>query len=324
MDRRSEPADIAAMRRDVEALTAPGERVVGGPGLALARRWLVDRLAMLGLEPYHGWFEWPYEHAGIRFCNLLARIPGQQSALDPLLLAAHYDTCGAQPGADDNAAAVAILLACVDALRAAALRRDVILAMFDAEEPPYFLSEQMGSVHFYHQQRREPTHCAIVLDLCGHDVPVPGLEDLLFVTGMESAPGLDRTIVEGETLPGLRTVAVSNEHIGDLSDHHAFRRAGRPFLFLTCGRWEHYHAPTDTPERLSYGKMLRIRDWVVRAAVDIADRTLAPEEGYDPTPTELRSLRQNLGPVLEALGIEVRTRADIGRVVAGAIQLFGV
>ena len=45
----------------------------------------------------------------------------------------------------------------------------------------------MGSIRFYEDQRREEIHCAILLDLVGHDVPVPGLEDLLFITGMESA-----------------------------------------------------------------------------------------------------------------------------------------
>ena len=32
-----------------------------------------------------------------------------------------------------------------------------------------------------------------------------------------------------------------NRYVGDLSDHHVFRVNKRPYLFLTCARWEHYH-----------------------------------------------------------------------------------
>ena len=45
-------------------------------------------------------FEAAYRHGEQDFCNLLA----------PVLLGAHYDTCDKLPGADDNAAAVAVLL----------------------------------------------------------------------------------------------------------------------------------------------------------------------------------------------------------------------
>ena len=43
-----------------------------------------------------------------------------------------------------------------------------------------------------------------------------------------------------------------------------------PYLFLTCGRWQHYHQPTDTPDRLDYAKMGRIRDYLVRLTEALA------------------------------------------------------
>ena len=52
-------------------------------------------------------------------------------------------------GTDDNASAVAILLEVAKQLAAARPRgRGVIFASFDGEEPPYFLTEAMGSEHF--------------------------------------------------------------------------------------------------------------------------------------------------------------------------------
>ncbi|MCB9755337.1 MAG: M28 family peptidase [Myxococcales bacterium] len=317
------PTTEAALRADVEALTRPGERVCGGRGHAAARRHLLARLSALALAPYRGAHEWPY--GGGRFVNLLATLPGATPGLAPVLLAAHYDTCGRQPGADDNAAAVAILLEVARRLRGRGLARDVVLAFFDAEEPPHFLSPQMGSTYFYRAQRAGPIHCAIVLDLCGHDVPIPGCEDLLFITGAESDPGLESVVRDASATPGVRTVATLTRYIGDLSDYHAFRVDRRPYLFLTCARWEHYHMPSDTPEKLNYGKMAAIAAFVERATIGAGGRPLdGPFEGYDTTPLELELLRENMAPVLGMLGLRPRGRADIDRLIPAAMGLFGV
>ena len=71
-----------------------------------------------------------YRHGEQDFCNLLA----------PVLLGAHYDTCDSLPGADDNTAAVPVLLEVAAQMADETLERSVILAFFDAEEPPHFLS----------------------------------------------------------------------------------------------------------------------------------------------------------------------------------------
>lgn len=75
-------------------------------------------------------FEAAYRHGEQDFCNLLA----------PVLLGAHYDTCDSLPGADDNAAAVPVLLEVAAQMADETLERSVMLAFFDAEEPPHFLS----------------------------------------------------------------------------------------------------------------------------------------------------------------------------------------
>ncbi|MBM3288675.1 MAG: M28 family peptidase, partial [Candidatus Hydrogenedentes bacterium] len=175
------------LRADVQRLAQPHGRQVGTPGHSGARAYIVERVRGLGLEPYaQGRFEFPYAAGEIKLTNVLARLPGARRSLPPVLVAAHYDTCGTIPGADDNASAIAIALAMAAPLRERGLHRDIVFAFFDAEEPPHFLEPSMGSIHYYEHQRDEPIHCAVVLDLLGHGVPVPDHEDLLFVLGMES------------------------------------------------------------------------------------------------------------------------------------------
>jgi hypothetical protein len=116
-----------------------------------------------------------------------------------VLIGAHYDNVIAAPSADDNAAAVAIALSAAAALKRAARARDVVVALFDAEEPPYFLSPDMGSVRFCEDQAdTRGCHAAIIMDL---------------VALVDACPRPAQ----------LPLVLVHNDVVGDMSDHHAFR-----------------------------------------------------------------------------------------------------
>lgn len=274
---------------------------------------------MLGLVPYGGAYEHPYRVRGERFTNLLAvasTTDPDADAAPPLLLAAHYDTVPGTPGADDNAAAIAITLEVVRRLVVRPAARSVVVAQFDAEEPPYFHTSAMGSTYFHARQALGPVHAAVVLDLVGHAVPVPGIEDVVFMTGMESDPALEHTVRGLAAIDGLRLVTALNRYVGDMSDHHTFRLGEVPYLFLSCGRWPHYHAPTDTPERLDWPKIAAAVDLVEALVRDVAERALdGPWEGYDTTATDVATMRAALGSLLATNGLELESRRDIDRVV---------
>ena len=316
------------LRNDVTALATAGSRMVGTRGHNIARDHIVDRLQQPGIHPYFGdSLELPYVLNGETFVNVVGRIPGRNSNLPPILIGAHYDTCGPYPGADDNAAAVAVILTAAAKLKALQLDRTMVLAFFDAEEPPYFLGPSMESIRFYQDQRMEEIHSAIIMDLVGHDVPVPGLEDLLFMTGMESDPALESVVRGAEPGSGIRTVPILNSYVGDMSDHHVFRTNRRPYLFLTCGRWEHYHSATDTEEKLNYAKIASISEYLIKLTAMVCAATLdGPFESHDTTETELFFLRNNIQPALEqlGLGISFNTRQDINRSVDILMSKFNL
>ena len=313
---------------DITALTADGGRNVGSTGHARARQYIVERLIELSLIPYaKDSFVLPYGPEDADFANIVAMVSGTSPDLPHLLLGAHFDTCGNIPGADDNAAAVAILLNVAERLRDQRRDRTLVFAFFDAEEPPNFLQETMGSIRFYEDQRTDPIHVAIILDLVGHDVRVPGIEDLLFITGSETDPVLDRIVRNAEPESGIRTVPTLNEYVGDLSDHHVFRKNECPYLFLTCGHWEHYHAVTDTPEKLNTEKIRSVAGYVQTLAETLSDSNLdGPFNGNDTIATEIYFLEKNILPTLGGLGIAppLQTRSDISRLVTLLINRFGL
>ena len=321
------------MQHDVVALTSQG-RMVGTGGHDIARDHIVGRLEQMDIQPYTGTsFLLPYRNGKNDFANIVGRIPGQDCDLSPILIGAHYDTCGPYPGADDNAAAVAVLLYASAKLKAIELDRTVILAFFDAEEPPSFKNEtEMGSIRFYENQRQkdengrsEEIHCAIIMDLVGHDVPVPGLENVIFVTGMESDPGLESVFRRAEPLEVIKPVPTLNRYVGDMSDHYWFRLKERPYLLLTCGRWEHYHRSTDTPDRLNYEKMTAMVDYLAVVAREAASEAFCgPFNGPEPTDTELYFLRKTIQPALGNLGLDLKldSREDIDGLVKILLNQF--
>ena len=206
-------------------------RYPGGEGHEIAKRYLRDMLEHLDFMPLFGesWFQAVIDRSKKVGENVAGIWPGRCGR--SLLLAAHYDHFKGIPGADDNAAALSILIETCRSLRQWAGDHDLILCFFDLEEPPYFQTDIMGSVYFTEHCpiNLETLDCAIVLDLCGHDVSIPGCEDALFVLGAEYSHDLVQAVQSTESSV-ISTCMFKNERIGDMSDHYGFRVAGKPFL----------------------------------------------------------------------------------------------
>lgn len=304
-----EPPLLERLRGAVLALCAPDldGRRTGAAGGAAACDLLETELARLGLEPA-GEQGYRQRVPGCGGTNLLARIPGSGPLSErAVLVGAHYDHLGSDGadvyhGADDNAAAVAITLELGRALRARPpAGRQVILALFDAEEPPHFTSQSMGSMHFCAQ----PTvplgqvDLMVCMDLVGHACGGPDLPDpvrrSLFVLGAELSQGTAALVerVAGRAR-GVFPRRLHADVIPPLSDYYAFWRREVPFVFLSCGRWEHYHQPTDTPDRLDWDKLAAtgafLEDLVREAAARPEPRVRFERDARD----DLASLRSLL------------------------------
>ncbi len=262
------------MRDLIQELCSPAcaGRAPGTPGGLRARGLIRDALRAGGLDPAE------QAIGRSRGANLVATLPGDIDRW--VLVAAHYDHLGGDarrfyPGADDNAAAVAIL---VDvAARLAKERADgrgVIIAAFDAEEPPWFLTGEMGSSWYTKRPTEvgpplEKIDLMVCMDLVGHALGPEGLPDSvrgsLFALGAERSEGTSVIVDElARAEEGLAIRRMDAEIIPPLSDYDAFWKREVPFLFLTCGRSARYHTPEDVPELLDWEKMKRTAAWLER------------------------------------------------------------
>lgn len=296
----------SGMRRLVQDLCSDEctGRAPGTPGGRAARALVREALRGAGLDP----FEQTIPGVG---ANILATLPGERDRW--VLVAAHYDHLGCDGGqiyrgADDNAAAVAILVELARAL--AAHRPDgrgVIIAAFDAEEPPYFLGETMGSEYYarYPIVALERTDMMICMDLVGHalgrnDAP-PAVRQSVFALGAERSAGTSaRVDAMASAESGLIVRRAGADAIPPLSDYGAFWRRKIPFLFLSAGRSRRYHTPADTPEHLAWAKMESTARWVERFVRDTCarDEEIAFVETRDDRATlaSLTAVLDELGP----------------------------
>ena len=312
---------VRTLTEHSQALALPKGRRVGQPGHDLARDYLLRQMADIRLVPFAGdSFELSYErpHPSTRqpqqFTNLVGVIPGRDRTLPPILLGAHYDSVIDAPCVDDNATSVALNLAIAQEYVLRPLERDLIIALFDSEEPPFYLGETMGSRRFCEDHCGGIRFAAVIItDLIGHDATdcelpyieylkplAPHLRKLVAVMGAETNatfPGIVESAAQ--QAKDLRVLPTQYGYIGPVSDHAAFSKAGQPFLFLSCGQGTHYHKPADDMSWINFDKLAHI----TRFVADLIERIDQTPPDADTTPCdpfamEMRMTRKALGFLL--------------------------
>jgi Zn-dependent M28 family amino/carboxypeptidase len=201
-----------------------------------------------------------------------------------VVVGAHYDVCGDQDGADDNASAVAAMLELARLLaeRRPTVARRIDLVAFTLEEPPFFRTDDMGSaVHARSLRQRGVRVAAMVcLEMVGffsdrphsQGFPVPGLSllypstgDFVAVVGNLGSRRLTREIktrMAGACAVPVHSINAPAVVPGvDFSDHLNFWLEGFPAVMITDTafyRNPNYHLPSDTAETLDYDRMTEV------------------------------------------------------------------
>lgn len=200
-----------------------------------------------------------------------------------LILGAHYDTVETTPGADDNASAVAGLLEIAQRLCSSRFERTVRFVAFVNEEPPFYKSENMGSLRYARRcyNRSEKIMGMINLEMIGYYSdeprsqrypPLKGLEKLLPSRGnfivicsdLASTAFLSRVawgFYWSTRFPMLPFPSPRRVCGPDMSDHWSFWQCGFPAVMVTDTsflRNAHYHKPTDVLGTLNIPAMTRV------------------------------------------------------------------
>lgn len=270
----ADSALAAILRRDVTKLAGDiGERNLHHPqALAAAAGYLRSELEQAGftVQSQH------FSVQGQNCENLEVLIAGAQA--ETLVLGAHYDSVVGSPGANDNGSGSAVLLALARALAGSQPKLSLRLVWFVNEEPPYFQTDQMGSLVYARKLKQDqiPLKGMLSLETVGYYSDAPNSQHypapfnlfypstgnfIGFVANLESRPLLDELLASFRQQARLASEGVASPaNISGIgwSDHWAFWQQGYPALMITDTapfRYPYYHLATDTPDKLDYERM---------------------------------------------------------------------
>ncbi len=293
-------ADVAAIRAEVEAdvralATTIGERNVGRPRkLEAAARHVEAAFAACGLAPRRQTFDC----RGVACANVVAEVPGGALRPEIVVVGAHYDSVTGCPGANDNATGAAALLALARRFAATKPVRTLRFVEFVNEEPPWFQTDDMGSVVYAKSCRDAGDDVRAMVSLetlgCYRDAPgsqkypAPGLSmaygtrgDFVAFVGDVASRALVREAVgvfrARCAFPSVGSALPSWVPGVGWSDQWSFWRQGYRGVMVTDTapfRYEWYHTAGDTPDKVDFERLARVTSGLVA----VVDRWANPVE----------------------------------------------
>jgi Peptidase family M28 len=285
------------LRADVQKLAGEiGERNMWHYAeLNAAAEFIENSFSRAGLHPQRD----SYELRGQACHNIEVEIPPSQGAAvsspppSIILIGAHYDSVFGSPGANDNGSGVAAMLALARRFAGRKTEHTLRFVAFVNEEPPYFLSGEMGSLVYAERckARGDKISAMISLETIGYfsdapnsqTYPSPGLgifypkvgNFIGFVANVHSRTLLRRVIAlfrkhakipsEGASLPSF-VPGVS------WSDQWSFWKHGYPGIMVTDTapfRYPYYHSANDTPDKLDYDRFTLVVSGMEKVIEDL-------------------------------------------------------
>lgn len=235
-----------------------------------------------------------YEVQKKKYCNLIC-VFGDTS-LPRMVIGAHYDVCGDQPGADDNASGVAGLLELARKLKKAAtpLTYCVEMVFYTLEEPPFFRTDFMGS--YIHAkslaESKKQVLFMISLEMIGYfddakntqQYPVrlmklfyPSRGNFIALVAKKGnqheVKRLKKLFAKQKLIPVEKLIAPAKIQGVDFSDHLNYWRFGFKALMITDSaflRNNNYHRSGDVPVTLNYHKMAAVVESLLEAVLHYA------------------------------------------------------
>lgn len=227
--------------------------------------------------------------------NLEVEITGSEKPDEIVVIGAHYDSLEGTPGANDNGSGVAALLALARAFVDNQPARTLRFVAFVNEEPPYFLSDDMGSFVYARRcrERNENVVAMLSLETIGYYTDEErsqnypsGLIGLVFsttgnfisfVSNIKSRKLLrDVTGFFREYAKFPSEAACLPEQIAGVawSDQWSFWRNGYPGIMVTDTapfRYPYYHTREDTPDKINYDRFAYLVDMLEKVVARLTE-----------------------------------------------------
>ena len=265
---------------DVKFLTElrPYRNYLNLDSLAEVCRYIKNEFTKAGLSIE----EQKWVAGGREYTNVIATY--NKDKKQRLIVGAHYDVCGDQPGADDNGSAVAGLLETARLIGHNKPEIDyrIDFVAYCLEEPPFFGTDSMGS--YVHAKLLHDNNIDVIGMICyemigyfsdkpnSQPFPDPGMAKIypntanfIIVVGIIDHKGFNNkvhSLMAKDSKIDVQVISFpSLDGLAGLSDHRNYLKFGYPALMIndtSFVRNPNYHLLSDTIDTLNFDKMTEV------------------------------------------------------------------
>ncbi len=233
----------------------------------------------------------PYEVNGTEYKNVVAVFGNEHD--ETIVVGAHYDVCGDQDGADDNASGVIGILELAKLLQGETLAYRIELVAFTLEEPPFFRTEHMGSYQHAKSlfESNRKVYGMIALDMIGYfddtkksqHFPVGIMSwiygnkgDFILLANKWGkgafARKFSRKFKRQDAIKVARLTGPKSIEGLDWSDHLNYWHFGYSASMITdtaANRNKNYHRKSDTIDTIDMDKMAKVIEGIFSALKEL-------------------------------------------------------
>ena len=288
-------ADTNRLYRDVHYLTSlhPARNYQNIQSLRQAAAYLYESFSPLAFDKLE---YQPFKvSSGQEYHNISALWQGKSNKR--IIVGAHYDVWDNQPGADDNASAVAGLLETARLMHQFKQKQELPFSLefvaYCLEEPPFFATEEMGSaVHAYRMKKEDiPVQLMLCYEMIGYFSDAPGSQgfphpslrglfpeegNFIIVGGHSRQAGVAEKFARRMQLncgiPVYPVASPLTDSLVNLSDHRSYWKFDYDAVMIndtSFMRNPNYHQKTDTIDTLDFKKMGEVVNGVAGALVSL-------------------------------------------------------
>ncbi|MEE3717644.1 M28 family peptidase [Tumidithrix elongata RA019] len=255
-----------------------------------AKDFLATSLTQVGYEVK----QQEYKISRESYFNLEVERKGTKKPDEIILVGGHYDSVFGSPGANDNGTGAAATLELARLFSNKSHSRTIRFVEFTNEEPPFFWTENMGSLVYAKglRDRNENVIAMLSLETMGYFSEVEGSQKYPFPIGLlypsqGNFIGFIGNLGSGSL---VRKAIASFRHHAQFpsegaalpdwipgvgwSDHWAFWQQGYQGIMVTDTapfRYTHYHTKQDTLDKIDFEKLARIVSGLAGVISDLAE-----------------------------------------------------
>ena len=280
-----------ALKQDIEKIASVEHNFLHYQNLVAAANFLEESLINAGYEVQRQ----EYQIGNKTYSNLEVEIKGTEKPEEIIVIGAHYDSVMGVPGANDNGSGAAAVLELARVFSNKKTARTLRFVEFVNEEPPFFQTENMGSLVYAKacRDRRENIVAMFSLDTMGYYSNKPGSQlypfplklfypsagnFITFVSNFASRKLVHQAISSFRRhaqFPSEGVVLPEDFPGVGWSDHWSFWQQGYPGIMLTDtapARYPYYHTPEDTLDKIQYDNLARVVTGLESVIVELVNQ----------------------------------------------------